>query len=288
MTEQTTDTTPEVDASVLSFEVEAGKKEVVTEDTNREFDGTFEEPEDTSTADAEEGNEPDNEEDAADPPEDLGEFSEDDVERWDTEYRAENGDLDMQRLSAEWWANVSDEDTVDGTLNEGTYAYLAKSGIPKEMVKEYESALRAQRVAEKAGPSDADAAAADMALFERAGGPDKLQAALAWGKEKGYTAAQQERFNAVIKGDDAEAKADAVDLLMSRYSADPEVKAAAIKAAKPSTAARDVTRTAATKSGAVKPFASREAYREADKGATREQQKANARRAALGFADEKK
>jgi hypothetical protein len=169
------------------------------------------------------------------------------VAAFDAKYTLESGELDTEgALTAEYWANV--EAGKDG-LNDATYEYLASKGISKATVKQVEAMAQTQKDAEQASVKSQD-----FKLFEIAGGADKLQAALKWGKEGGYTEAQQKRFNEITKGKDLEAKEEAVEALMARYrKANPTPK--------PKVPARDATKGQATKAAAVKPFASREEMR---------------------------
>lgn len=136
---------------------------------------------------------------------DLGAYDPEKPEAFDAAYFTTEGQLNMERLSTEFWANAS-----KGTqgLNAATYEYLQdRLGLSKDQIKAVEAgqvALNEQR---------------DTKLFERAGGKERLQAAISWGKEGGYTQAQRERFNTVMKSNDAEAIADAIDALMVRYEA---------------------------------------------------------------------
>lgn len=171
------------------------------------------------------------------------------VEAYDAKFTTESGELDVEgAFSAEYFSNL--EKGVDG-LNEATYEYLAAKGISKATVKQIEAMAATARDAEKAGASNHD-----DALFEIAGGPDELAKALAWGKEGGYSADQQKRFNKVTGGKDLEAKQEAVEALMSRYRrANPPKK--------PSLPKRDATKAQGRSSGdGAKPFTSRTEMRE--------------------------
>lgn len=182
----------------------------------------------------------------------LPDFDQEDpevVEQYDARFIKEDGSLDAEgALSAEYFANL--ENGIDG-LNESTYEYLAAKGISKATVKQIEAMAATQRDAEKNGVASHDAQ-----LFEIAGGPDELSKALAWGKEGGYTAEQQKRFNKITSGKDLEAKQEAVEALMSRYRrANP--------APKPALPKRDATKAQGkVRSDAAKGFASRAEMRE--------------------------
>lgn len=184
--------------------------------------------------------------------EELPDFDAEDpevVDKYESRYLAADGSLDAEgALSAEYFANV--EKGVDG-LNESTYAYLATKGITKATVKQIEAMAATSRDAKKDS-----VVASDLKLFEIAGGPDQLKAALSWGKEGGYSKEQQERFNKLTSGKDAAAKQEAVELLMSRFNkANPPER--------PRLPQRDGTKGQGTLNASVKPFATRQEMREA-------------------------
>lgn len=175
------------------------------------------------------------------------------VEAYDAKFTTEDGSLDADgALSAEYFANL--EQGIDG-LNEATYEYLASKGISKATVKQIEAMAATNRDAEKAKAAGS-VEAQDAKLFEIAGGPDELAKALAWGKEGGYTADQQKRFNKITSGKDLEAKQEVVEALMSRYRrANPTQK--------PGLPRRDATKSQGkTRGDGAKPFTTRSEMRE--------------------------
>lgn len=121
---------------------------------------------------------------------------------------------------------------------------------------------------------------ADMRLFEAAGGADRLEAALKWGKEGGYTADQQKRFNTVTKGADQAAKEEAVLALMARYDKANPVKPRRLPL-------RDATKGQGQRTASLKPFKDRAEMREVrdsiKQGDTKAWANYNARRAASQF-----
>lgn len=185
--------------------------------------------------------------DEASEPEDLGDYdtSDETVARFDERYVTEGGTLDVRgSLSEEFWRNA--KKGVDG-LNPATYEYLKdRFGIDKDTVKDIEAAQKAE------------AARATESIYARAGGKERLMAAVEWGKGGGYTKAQRDRFNAIVNGNDPEAASDAIDALMSRYekAAGRSAQPASRRPVRP---ARDVTTKATTRS-AVEPYATREEW----------------------------
>ncbi|RWI06809.1 MAG: hypothetical protein EOQ89_03505 [Mesorhizobium sp.] len=207
---------------------------------------------------------------------DLGAFDPEDPEvvaKFDQKYLKEDGFLDLDGvLTQEFWANA--EAGKEG-LNDETYAYLEARGISKAQVKQIEAMATTQKV-----QSEKSVVEADMKLFQVAGGPDKLQAALKWGKEGGYTADQQARFNKIAKGKDQAAKEEAVLALMARYEkANPP--------SKPRLPLRDGTKGQGQGAPSIKPFKDRaemRTVRDAIKqGDTKAWANYNARRAISKF-----
>jgi hypothetical protein len=142
---------------------------------------------------------------------DLGEFSEDRAAEFDSYYKGEDGQFDKAILTAEFDAN---KDKGTAGLNESTYDYLATQGFNRELVKEIEASLEAQR---SAAPTVDERSAK---LVGAAGGDtDALTSALKWAKDSGtYDEAARKRFNQVTSGKDEMAAVEAVELLMARYS----------------------------------------------------------------------
>lgn len=165
-------------------------KEDAGEDTDKEEAGDEEAP--TVT-----GEVPD--EFKADDPETVAAF--------DKALRNADGKLNMDALSAQWWANAQAHEKGEGALTQSTYDYLDSLGIPPEMVKAAEAgqqALNTQSV---------------QSLYTAAGGKANYDTAIAWaskGDKPAYTPAQKDAFNrALDKG--GETAKDAIDLLMSRH-----------------------------------------------------------------------
>lgn len=224
---------------------------------------------------------------AAEAPEDLGAFDPEDTEKWEARYKGEDGKLNEQALSVEFWANANGDSP--GSLNEGTYAYLESIGISTAMAKNVEAALVTQQDAAKTKVSNRDGALFALAgrvSGDEANGDKALSAALKWGKEGGYTAAQQKRFNEVLKGKDDDARAEAVELLMNRYAA----SGAAPKAnPKPALPKRDATNGRGAPGGSgLKPFKNKEEARQArrEAGTNQAARQLVAKRLALGYASE--
>lgn len=170
--------------------------------------------------------------------EDRGAFDPEDEEqvaRFDAAFANEDGSLDMEgRLTNHFWANI--EAGKEG-LDEGVYQYLESKGIKKSTVKQIEAMAVTNKDVQETSVTKHD-----HALFEVAGGPDKLAEALKWGKEGGYTKEQQARFNKVNSGKDLEAKKEAVEVLMARFNkANPK--------ARPKVPARDATNGGGKKNG---------------------------------------
>lgn len=181
-----------------------------------------------------------------------------------------DGELNEEALSQEFFANA--EKGQDG-LNEATYDFLKSKGVSKATAKRVEALL-----VNEADATKNSAKQQDFALFEVAGGSDSLKSMLDWGKNGGYTADQQKRFNDVMKGTDLEAKKEAVELLKSRFSSSDE--------ARPTTPKRDATKGNGKPSNAVKPFASRQEWRAARRAAGDNKdalRKVDARAKASGF-----
>lgn len=139
--------------------------------------------------------------DAGKPVADLGDYSDERHDEFDARYRTADGNLNEAALTAEFDQNAA---SGKAGLNEGTYAYFEALGIPKSIVKSVEAGQVALR--EKG----------DTALISIAGSRESLDAAVAWAK-KSYTPTQRQRFNAVMNGSDSDAKAEAIEALVSRH-----------------------------------------------------------------------
>lgn len=192
-----------------------------------------------------------------DAPEDLGEFKADDaetVEKFTKQYYTEAGVMNLPNLYAEFEKNFA---AGNPRLNEGTEAFLASRGIPKEALEDHYAAYDS-RVKE----AKRQAEESDKKLEELAGGRETYDAAIKWAKESGaYDDAAKRAFNKALTSGDHQARADAVELLITRYNK-------AVKPVDRDEPLRDATkgRGKAT-SGAVKPFANRKEYQEALKAA---------------------
>jgi hypothetical protein len=163
--------------------------------------------------------------------EDLGEFDPNNAEvvgKFEDTYIENDGSLNEQRLSEEWFKN-SGGDLSKGGLNESTYNFLQdRYGLSREQIKSIEEGqIARQRLAL-------------TTLHDRAGGKANYDAAVEWGRKGGYTAAQRQRFNAAINSGDPDAAADAVEALMSRFSR-ATGRNVRIKGRRPATPVRDVT-----------------------------------------------
>lgn len=234
-----------------------------------------------------EGGDDEGETESGDAPDDLGDFDPEDAERWDAQYKGEDGKLNQDALSREFWANANDDSP--GSLNEGTYAYLESLGISQAMAKDVEAALVTQKNAaeNKSLNRDGELFALAGTLSGDAQNGDKVLAeALKWGKGGGYSKAQQKRFNDILKGSDQDARLEATELLLNRYLS---AEGKSTKPAKPKLPGRDATNGRGVPSGSgLKPFASREEARAARKAAgnNTEARQLVAKRLALGIKGE--
>jgi len=247
-----------------------------------ERDDEAEGDEDITLGEDTEGSDDEGDEGGNEPPEDLGEFDPEDTEKWDAQYKNEDGKLNEQALSDEFWANADGD--VPGSLNEGTYAYLENMGVSREMAKNVEAALVTQQDAatnKNAKRDDPLFALAGTIAGDPAKGPEVLSEALKWGKEGGYTEAQQKRFNAVLKGSDEDARMEAVELLLTRHAAQNGTATQ-----KPRLPKRDATKGRGAPAGTgLKKFANKEEAREAKRAAGTDQvaRQLVAKRMALGY-----
>lgn len=120
-----------------------------------------------------------------------------------------DGKPNLETLSAAWWGSAkrADDGTWHGELPPDAYAFLETKGFPRAMVKEIEAGQVARQ------------AVKEMAVYEMAGGPDKLSGALEWARSaQGYTPAQRQRYMAAINGGDMDAIQEQVTLLMDRHN----------------------------------------------------------------------
>lgn len=184
------------------------------------------------------------------------------LEAWNKEYVKEDGFLNIDRISAEFWRNV---DGGGEGLNEATYEFLASKGISKEDAKKYEAMAINDRDFQSSSVS-----AHDQELFTVAGNPDSLRSALDWGKAGAYSEDQRKKFDKIMQGKDLDAKKEAVELLMARYEKSDDFKKKqeeTRKANKPTDQRRDATKGQGTPKGDAKPFKDRAEWRAARKAA---------------------
>lgn len=194
------------------------------------------------------------------------------VAQWEKQFVAEDGSLNMDNLSKEFWKNHKANPDAPG-MNEATYDFLKSKGISKADAKRIEAmalndAAFQQTSAEK---QELDLmTVAGETVQSKADGADLLGEALAWGKAGGYSEANQKRFNKIMEGTDFEAKKEAVELLVGRYGKTDDFKSAEAKrvqGAKPTRPDRDATRGQGRPNPGVKPFADRAEWRAARKEA---------------------
>jgi hypothetical protein len=129
------------------------------------------------------------------------------VEAYTKAYVKEDGSLNQENLSAAWMKNAQvDPKTgaISGSLTEGDYAFLATKGISKEMAKSVEAGQVARLTMDR------------QAVFAKAGGAEKYEAAREWARKGGYNADAQAKFNTDLNAGGA-LRDDAIDLLMQRY-----------------------------------------------------------------------
>jgi hypothetical protein len=157
------------------------------------------------------------------------------VDAYEAAFLQDDGSPNLDRLTAEWFKNANG-DPSKGGLNEGTYSFLQERyGLTREQIKEFEAGQVARQTQ------------AQTQLYERAGGKERLDAAVKWGAQGGYTPAQRQRFNAAMNSGDPEVVADAVDALVARYErANPRARQPVRpQGRRPVSPQRDATRTAA-------------------------------------------
>jgi len=193
------------------------------------------------------------------------------VSAYEQRYFNPEGKLDLAAVTKEFWANA--KDGKNGTLNEGTYAYLEQAlGVSKEAAKAIEAGLVAQQAQEQSR------------FWQKVGGRQRYAAALEWGKAT-YSDADKARFNAAIQGLDTGARDDAVDALLARYDRANPRAARRGPPRRPASPARSVTSQAegaATAPASQVPYADQEAYTKAFQAAI------NAERDAKSPADRRK
>jgi hypothetical protein len=252
-----TDTYEAKDGEATEVNLDGTQEAEPEDDTQTSEVVSEDDPGDEDLGDDEAETEEDDEEETPDVDPEV--YNEEDKEAFDAKYKGEDGSLNKDILSKEFFDNQA---AGKEGLNESTYQYLVTQGIPRDFAKDVEKAMQAQLAMEQQA-----SASEDYALFEVAGGADKLGEALKWGKETGYSKEQQDRFNKVMKGKDKEAKAEAVEALMARYSRRPEAKVEEQRKAKPRVPVRDATKNNVRKPQGIKPFSTRAEYRAARKAA---------------------
>lgn len=144
-------------------------------------------------------------------------------QEFDKEYLKEGQDVNLERLSAEWWLNAQKTGKIeDGKLNEGTYAFL------KDHLKLSEATIKQ---VEKGFLADSrlnmqEAAKKFTAILDSFGGSDAVEQAVTWAKEGGYDEAQRTRFNAIRDSGNSADIQDSIEALMARFAkANPQAPA---------------------------------------------------------------
>lgn len=194
------------------------------------------------------------------------------VALWEKQYVSEDGSLNMENLSKEFWQNYGKNPEAPG-MNEATYEFLASKGISKADAKKIEAMGLNDMAYQKqsADKQDLDLmTVAGETIASKADGADLLSEALAWGKAGGYSEANQKRFNKIMEGTDFEAKKEAVELLVGRYGKTDAFKTAEatrVQKAKPTKPERDATKSQGRPNPGVKPFADKQEWRSARKAA---------------------
>lgn len=214
----------EVITEKKSYEATVGKdaKAIVSDGEAVEIDVLGEEPdelEDKPEVD------PSEEDEAGDKEQDEGEASdeeevvelpdydpeaenfEDIRQQYDKKYFTEEGKLNTDILSTEYWANFEKVggDVSKASLPEGTYKYLRDAlGMDKDQVKVIEASLVAKHMQDS------------QKLYAPFGGVERVQTAVEWAKAGGYNEAQREKFNKAQK-EGGENYAEQLELLMSRF-----------------------------------------------------------------------
>lgn len=224
-------------------------------------------------------------------PPDLGEYKADDPEvvaKFDGQYFNEEGKLNKDALTAEFWGNKGEDGK--NALRDSTYAWLTdRLGVSKELAQELEAGLVAKQ--------QQGHASIEAGVHEAAGGKPKFVAALAWAQKADaegkspYTKEQQARFDRIVSSQ-AEGWEDAVTALVARYdAANPQASQKLPNLRRRSSPDRDITTerggraTTATTSPATtstaQPFKDNEEYIEALKDARNDPRKSAAVRERL-------
>lgn len=128
------------------------------------------------------------------------------IEAYDAKFKP-NGKLSQEALTNDWAASLEKNggDLDKASISEDTIKYLDSIGIDRDTVLRVQAA---EVVRLKQERSD---------IHKLAGGEERLNEALKWGREGGYSEAQRDAFNKAYKGTDPVARADAVEALMARY-----------------------------------------------------------------------
>lgn len=192
--------------------------------------------------------------------EDLPDYdaaNEETVAAYKAQFTTEDGQLNLDRIGLEADRNLQRDGKAE--LNPGTYAYLEAlaPGIITRSLIDGQLAMRENAAAHGETLRKAE----DAKLFDVAGGPERLSAAKEWAKAGGMTEAQIARHEAALKSTNYEDRAEAVELLMTRYDkANPKVEP------RRDTPIRDATNGQGKPSTpSVQPFASKEEWRKARK-----------------------
>lgn len=142
----------------------------------------------------------------AETPSDLGEYSDDKFDQFDTAYRTDTGTLNLTKLSAEFFSNADPEAKTPGKLNEGTYQFLeATLGVSREDIQAFEQGQLAIRQNYY------------NTVTQEAGGLAVVQTMVEWGKEN-FSPEAKRRFNEAYHSGDPERASDALASLQARYT----------------------------------------------------------------------
>jgi hypothetical protein len=193
---------------------------------------------------------------------DLGEYKPENKAVFEKEY-IKDGDLNFQRLSAEWWLNAQSAKDMDkGKLHDSTYAFLKeKFGVSDATIKQMEKGMLADT---KLALSSASKQF--NSIVKSVGGSEAVSSAIAWAKKDGYTKEQRERFNAIRDSGDPDQIQDSLEALMARFAkaGSPVVGQKKQNAASTRKPTKSVTETApAGKSGGGDVFETMQDYNEA-------------------------
>jgi hypothetical protein len=138
----------------------------------------------------------------------LPEFKADDeavVATYNETFKRADGTLNLNALSQQWWENHAANEGKDGSLSEGTYAYLETLGLTREDVKTQERALLALHQQEEGK------------VHEVFGGKSTWDRAIGWAANGGYSKAQVDNFNRDYSAGGVR-REEAVALLHERFT----------------------------------------------------------------------